>query len=254
MNDSVARFSSRVENYVKYRPGYPAEIVGLLASECSLTPDSVIADIGSGPGNLSELFLKHGNQVFAVEPNQAMRAAAEGILGAFSNFKSIDGSADATKLDPASIDFITAGQAFHWFDQECSRKEFLRILRPDGWVVLVWNERRVKATPFLRDYEAFLIKYGTDYQRVRHENVQKDLLPFFAPEKFKEVSLRNLQVFDLRGLKGRLLSNSYAPEPGSPDYQPMIEELQSIFATHEEDGKVTVEYDAKVYYGHLRSR
>ena len=254
MVDSIQRFSTRVGNYANYRPGYPAEIIGLLVSECGLTTDSVIADIGSGPGNLAEIFLNHGNQVFAVEPSPGMREAAERGLGSYPNFISIDGSAEATTLGEGSVDIVAAGQAFHWFDQESARREFVRILRAEGCVVLVWNERRLEATPFLRDYENFLIKFGTDYQRIRHENVQNDLHPFFAPGSFKVAVLENRQAFDLDGLTGRVLSNSYSPEPGNPNYQPMVEELRALFEQHQAGGLVTIEYHAKVYFGHLRLR
>src|ERR1043165_851495 len=132
MSQSVERFSSRIADYIKYRPGYPAEIVTLLKTDCGLTPDSVVADIGSGTGKLTELFLKNGNIVFGVEPNVGMRSAAKQILGNFSNFKSIDGNAESTGLETSSVDFITAGQAFHWFDPDNFKVEARRILKADG--------------------------------------------------------------------------------------------------------------------------
>jgi ubiquinone/menaquinone biosynthesis C-methylase UbiE len=251
MPDSIDRFSSRVDNYVKYRPGYPREIIDLLVAECGLTPESVVADIGSGTGIVAELFLRHGNKVYGVEPNREMREAAERLLKAHANFKSIDGKAEATTLDGQSVDFVTAGQAFHWFDQEKARKEFTRILQPQGWAVLIWNERRLDSTPFLRAYEDLLLKYGTDYERVRHENVYEDIRSFFAPESFKFADFDNLQTFDFEGLKGRIFSASYTPEPGHPSFDPMLEQLLAIFSTHQKSGKVTIEYDTRVYYGQL---
>jgi SAM-dependent methyltransferase len=253
MADSIKRFSSRVENYIKYRPGYPGEIINLLASQCALTPESVIADIGSGTGILSELFLQHGNRVYGVEPNREMHAAAEQYLKGYAYFTSIDGKAEATMLADDSVDFVIAGQAFHWFDQEKARREFVRILKPEGWVILIWNERRLSSTPFLRAYEELFLKYGTDYEQVRHENVYEDIASFFAPGGFRAATFDNFQTLDFDGLQGRAVSASYTPEPGHSNYGPMLEELVQIFQSHQEDGKVTIEYDTKIYYGHLRA-
>src|SRR5688572_11145173 len=155
--DSATRFSNRVDDYIKYRPGYPGAIVDFLTAACGLTPAAVIADVGSGTGILSELFLKQGNRVFGVEPNQEMREAAERILAGYPSFTSVAGSAEATSLPAQSVDYITAAQAFHWFERERARAEFERILKPGGWVLLLWNERRTDTTAFLRDYEELLL-------------------------------------------------------------------------------------------------
>ena len=251
MSDSVTRFSSRVADYARYRPTYSAAVIDLLTSECGLNENSIIADVGSGTGILSEIFLKNGNRVLAVEPNAPMRQVAERSFKDFEKFVSVDATAEATTLEPSSVDFITAAQAFHWFDRNRARTEFLRILRPDGWVVLIWNERRVDSTPFLRDYEDLLLRYGTDYARVRHENVDSHINEFFAPKAVTLRSLENLQHFDYEGLKGRTRSASYTPEPGDPNFELLFSELQQIFKAHRVDGMVTVEYDTRVYYGQL---
>ncbi len=251
MKDSVSRFSNRVENYARYRPGYPPAVIDILKADCGLTEAAIIADVGSGTGILSELFLKNGNPLFGIEPNAVMRGAAEGFMTAYANFVSIDAVAEKTSLQPASVDFITAGQAFHWFDRDKTRKEFSRILKPAGWVVIIWNERRLNSTPFLRDYESLLLRYGTDYEKVRHENVVGEIAHFFAPHTFKLKSLKNLQQFDFESLKGRLCSASYTPEPGHPDFEPMLSKLEEIFDLHKNRGAVTFEYDTRVYYGHL---
>src|SRR5688572_15000399 len=156
MTHHQSRFSSRVENYIKFRPGYPKEVIDILKTDCGLTESSKVADIGSGTGILSELFLKNGNRVFGVEPNEPMRTAAERLLSAFPEFVSVDGSAEATRLEAGSMDFVAAGQAFHWFDRDAAKTEFKRILKPEGWVVLIWNERSIDSTPFLREYEKLL--------------------------------------------------------------------------------------------------
>jgi ubiquinone/menaquinone biosynthesis C-methylase UbiE len=252
MNDPTKRFSSRVENYVKYRPGYPPAILDLLARECRLTKESAIADVGSGTGILTELFLKTGNRVSAVEPNQEMRAAAERSLGGHPGFKSVAGTAETTTLPAQSVDIITASQAFHWFHRERTRREFVRILKPDGWVVLIWNDRKTASSTFLKAYEELLQLYATNYATIDHKQIDANVIrAFFEPGTFKLSVFENRQVFDFEGLKGRLLSSSYAPEPGHPKHGPMLEKLAAIFREHQDEGSVAFEYDTLVYYGHL---
>ena len=251
MSQSVERFSSRVENYAKYRPGYPTQIVALLQTDCGLVPQSVIADIGSGTGKLSELFLKNRNVVLGVEPNKGMRLAAERILAEYPNFKSVVGTAETTTLDDASVDFITAGQAFHWFKPANARIEASRILKPGGWVALIWNVRKLQSSTFLGDYEALLLKYATDYQNVRHENAEASIEGFFAPQAVTLKIFPNEQVVDLGGLKGSMRSSSYTPEPEHPNFSPLVHELEQIFDKHQRNGRVVFDYDTKVFYGHL---
>jgi len=254
MLNSTQRFSSRVDDYVKYRPGYPVAILDLLRQECSLTSASTIADIGSGTGILTELLLKNGNPVFGVEPNREMRGAAELLLGNYTAFKSVPGTAEATTLSDNSIDMITAGQAFHWFDRDSAHREFLRILKPAGWVALIWNDRNITARPFFKAYEDLLLTYGTDYAAVSHKHADATAIgSFFGPGGFKQAAFPNQQVFDFEGLRGRLLSSSYAPEAGHPKHLPMLNALDAIFRDHEAGGKVTFEYDTAVYYGRLSS-
>ena len=249
MSDFTQRFSSRVENYSKYRPGYPKEVIETLKTECGLTADSIIADIGSGTGILAEIFLQNGNSVSGVEPNREMREAGERLLKRYPNFSSIAGRAEATVLGAQSVDFITAGQAFHWFDRTATKVEFTRIIRPEGWVVLIWNERLV-TTPFLVDYEQLVKSYAIDYAQVDHRRIDSDIISdFFSPASFKVERFRNVQVFDYEGLKGRMVSSSYVPEPGSPDYEPMIDRLKQIFQTYQDEGKVVVEYETLTYFG-----
>jgi SAM-dependent methyltransferase len=253
MSSNTERFSTRVENYVKYRPGYPPAVVGLLGEECGLAPSSVVADVGSGTGILSELLLKNGNRVYGVEPNREMREAGERLLRAYENFTSVDGRAEATTLPDASVDLITAGQAMHWFEPDATRREFARILRPGGWVVVVWNERLTEGTPFLEEYERLLLDYGTDYREVSHKYAEDSLIePFFGAGRARLRTFENRQVFDFEGLRGRLLSASYVPEPGHPNHPPMLRELAALFERHQTGGKVSVDYETKVYYGQLK--
>jgi SAM-dependent methyltransferase len=249
---SVERFSSRVDDYIRYRPTYPSAIVDLLEEECGLTPQSVIADIGSGTGKLSQILLDNGNLVIGVEPNSGMREAAETILADYKTFQSVDGSAEATTLPDASVNFVLAGQAFHWFDPVKSKLECKRVLKPNGWVALIWNERRVETTPFLRAYEQLLLTFGTDYQEVRHDSGTALIEGFFAPNKPKTAQFFNFQKFDLAGLTGRLRSSSYTPEPSDPRFEPMITKLKNIFNEHQEAGWVQFEYDTRVFYERLQ--
>lgn len=249
---STVRFSSRVENYIKYRPGYPSGVTKTLAKACRLTEKSVFADIGSGTGILSELFLKNGNRVFGVEPNREMREAGERLLKKYPNFSSVEGTAEATTLPESSADFITASQAFHWFGRKRARKEFARILKPNGWAVLIWNERLTDASPFLGAYEELLQKYGTDYAAVDHRNVDADAIAkFFVPQPFALRKFKNQQVLDFDGAKGRLLSTSYTPEPCYPNYQPLLDALRAIFDKHHSDGRVSFDYVTLMYFGRL---
>jgi len=251
MIDSTQRFSSRVENYIKYRPGYPAGVLDLLREKCGLTRDSRVADVGSGTGILTELFLRNGNRVFAVEPNREMRKAAERLLGKYPNLTSVSGTAETTTLKDRGVDFITASQAFHWFDREQARREFPRILKSGGWTVLIWNER-VIASPFAKAYEHLLRTYGTDYEAVNHKHTDAKIIgPFFGANGCAQADFPNRQVFDWEALKGRLLSSSYAPEPGHPKHIPMLEALSGLFSKYQSNGKVVFEYDTLVYYGRL---
>jgi SAM-dependent methyltransferase len=248
----TARFSDRVENYVRYRPGYPAEVLELLRAECGLRPDRVVADIASGTGIFTRLLLENGNSVFAVEPNAAMREMGMHQLDAFDRLVSVAGTAEETTLRSASVDFVTSAQAAHWFDLPLARAEFVRILRPEGWCVLIWNERRTASTPFLRDYENVLLTYGTDYKDVRHERTTAMIHEFFAPTSYQERVFTLRQRFDYEGLAGRLLSSSYAPLEGHPSHTPMVQELLKLFRAHAKGGEVEFEYDTRVYYAQLR--
>lgn len=252
VHDATQRFSSRVAHYVRYRPGYPAEILQLLHSECGLTPESVVADIASGTGIFTRLLLENGNQVWGVEPNPQMRQAAEDLLAGFPRFTSVAATAEATTLKPKSVDFVTAAQAAHWFDRDKARNEFRQVLKPGGCVVLLWNERRTDSTPFLREYEQLLLTFGTDYQEVRHERTTEEIDEFFAPSPYQERIFNNRQEVDYQGLEGRLLSSSYTPQPDDPRHAPMLAELRHIHEIHNVSGLVTLEYATRVYFGQLK--
>jgi SAM-dependent methyltransferase len=249
--DPAGRFSSRAGDYLRYRPSYPQEVISLLEQECGLNENSVVADIGSGTGFLTKLFLDRGCSVHGVEPNAEMRRAGEAYLASYPNFHSIDGTAEHTGLPDASVDLVTAGQAFHWFDANTARAEFRRILRPPCWVALIWNERRVSGG-FLEGYEDLLNRWAPEYKVVDHRRIDVDLISsFFGHDNWKLATFDNQQIFDFSGVRGRLSSSSYAPPPGSETFQPMMDELERLFREHQEGGKLRFLYDTKVYYGKL---
>jgi SAM-dependent methyltransferase len=258
MNSPTQRFSSRVENYVKYRPTYPREVIELLERNCGLTPDSVVADLGSGTGFLTQLFLEFGCRVFGVEPNKEMREAGEHFLRDYlhlesdgderNGFISLNGTAEATSLPDRSVDFIVAGQSFHWFNVNEARREFRRILQPRGWVALIWNARQIDTSPFLRAYENLLLAYCAEYNEVAARYADTTGLEI----DFKYATFENAQYFDFDGLKGRLLSSSYAPEESHPNHSLMLDELRRIFDAHQTNGTVAFLYTTEVFYGRIQ--
>lgn len=251
-SDPTQRFSNRVNNYVRYRPRYPKSILTTLTQACGLTQHAAIADLGSGTGFLSELFLANGNSVWAVEPNAEMRTAAEVLLKQVPQFHSVSGRAEATTLAEQSVDFVVAGQAFHWFSRDRTRQECLRILRPQGWVVLIWNKRKTTATPFLVTYEQLLQQYAVDYSEVtQRQEAAADLDRFYGLGQFTQRTFDHQQTFDWLGLKGRLLSSSYMPDINHPNYQPTLTALAEVFADFAVDGKVQFLYETQMYFGRL---
>lgn len=251
MIDPTRRFSNRVADYIRSRPSYPPALIDLLRAACGLTPSATVADIGSGTGILTRLLLATGATVYGIEPNDAMRAAAESLIGDQPRFVSVAATAEATTLPPASVDLITAAQAFHWFDRQRTRQEWRHILTPDGWVALIWNDRRPDATPFLRAYEDLLRRFGTDYQAVNHRNIDRAALAMFFGGTVHEATFPHEQRFDFEGLKGRLLSSSYVPAADDPRAVPMLESLRAIFESFNQGGTVALQYDTRVFYGRL---
>ncbi len=244
--DPKKRFSSRVENYIKYRPSYPLKIIDFLKEKRILAEDTVIADIGSGTGILTKFFLDNGNPVYGIEPNKDMREAAEKHLQVYTRFSSLEGSAESTGLEENCIDFITAGQSFHWFDVVEAKKEFKRILKPNGNVALIWNNRGKAGTDFNSSYENFILKFGTDYKEIKKNDGNVDLFFNYQKETFY-----NFQELDFTSFKGRVLSSSYIPLADNPIFPKMILELENLFNKHQRNGIIRIEYDTEVYIGKL---
>lgn len=250
-DDSTQRFTDRVADYVKYRPDYPREVVTFLHTTCGLAEGARVADIGAGTGISSRLFLEAGHPVVAVEPNQAMRAAADAWLSHYAGYASVAGTAESTSLDNASVDLVIAAQAFHWFDPATARREFARILKPRGLIALMWNSRLLEGTPFLADYEALLQRFGVDYQAVSERYGDDDSMAAWFGDAFThKASFPHAQRLDFEGLKGRLMSSSYAPKVGHPNHQPMLAALRELFDRTAHDGTVDFAYETRVYVGH----
>jgi SAM-dependent methyltransferase len=241
------RFSDRVDNYARYRPTYPQTIISYLREAIHLNRKHVIADIGSGTGIFSELFLKHGFGVTGVEPNEAMRLAGEAHLGHNPHFISVDGKAEATGLPAGSVDLITVAQAFHWMEPEATKSEFRRILKAGGHTLLVWN-LRLTDTPFLKRLDDLKKEIGKNYEAIHGSHANEAAIrDFFSPAEVIIKTFRHAQIMDFESLKGQLLSSSYMPLEGSPGYEEMIAQLGELFERYKENGQVNMEYETRLF-------
>ena len=252
-SDSTERFSSRVADYVRYRPDYPPALLDWLHHDIGVPTETLVADIGAGTGISTRLFLASGHPVIAVEPNAAMRAAAEHWLAPdYLRLKLVDGTAEATTLADDSVGLVAAAQAFHWFDTAAVRREWARILHPGGMALVFWNSRLLDASPFLIGYEQLLLEFGTDYTQVAERYQDDDAMrAWFGPGLRGLASFPNVQRMDLDGLRGRLLSSSYAPQAGHQRHGPMLDALQQLFDAHAVDGQVAFEYHTRAFVGTL---
>jgi len=249
---STARFSDRVDDYVHYRPDYPVALLEWLQRELGVDRSWLLADIGAGTGISSKMFLDAGYRVAAVEPNAPMRAAAEQWLHTYDGFHAVDGTANATGLADASVDLVTVAQAFHWFDEEATRREFARILRPRGLAAIWWNSRRLTGTRFLEGYEALLKTYGTDYTCVAERYADDVRMRAWFGDGYRgSASFEHGQRLDFEALWGRLMSSSYAPQAGHPKHEPMLHALRELFDACAEHGTVSFDYDTRIFAGHM---
>jgi SAM-dependent methyltransferase len=251
--DPLRRFTCRVDNYVRYRPAYPDALVRHLAGAARIDRTSFVADVGSGTGIFTKLLLDLGATVFAVEPNAAMRRAAELWLAKFPHFRSVDGAAERTGLGDRCVSLVTCAQAFHWFDRSAARDEFMRILRPGGLCALIWNTPVSAGSPFAEGFEDIKLRYGTDFRQVRHENIEREptFAAFFGNREWERLAFENSQALDLAGLVGRVLSSSYAPGEDDPRHAPMLAALKALFDRCQRDGKVRIEYETELFLGRL---
>ena len=245
------RFTDRVGDYSRYRPDYPARAVTWIAQRAGLGPGDPVADVGSGTGILTARLLDAGFAVWAVEPNTAMRLAAEQALGGRPGFTSVHGTAEDTTLPAASVRLVTAAQAYHWFRPDAARAEFLRILAPGGWCALIWNERATAGSPLLEAYDALLVRHCPVYPAVGRAAPKSDLEFLFQESGWIEHRLPNSQAMDLEGLKGRARSASYVPPPGDPAHDQIMAGLEELFARFARDGAVEFPYITEIFMGRL---
>ncbi|EIQ1514519.1 class I SAM-dependent methyltransferase [Vibrio parahaemolyticus] len=251
MPNSIDRFSSRVADYDKYRPSYPLDLVNKLVEQSNLNQRSVIADIGSGTGVFTELLLNQGVKVIGIEPNDAMRHSAENKLNHKANFTSLNATAESTRLKKGSIDLITAAQSFHWFNKDKVIPEFRRILKPNGVLALVWNQRCVEQD-FQTAYDEILRKYSKDYDSVNHKNLKDNEVPqFFDSNRMEAYTYSNEQLFDYEGLLGRIRSSSYCPLPGTTEYSRLVKELEVVFNQFSLQGQIKFKYQSHLFIGQI---
>jgi len=248
----VERFTGRAAAYSKYRPGYPAEILNILNSEIGFGQDKTVADIGSGTGLLSKLFLQNGNTVFGVEPNDEMRSLAEQSLSSFPNFVSVRGSAENSTLPDSSVDLVTVGQALHWFDRQRTTGEFARILKENGYVCIAYNDRNMNDV-FMQGYEAIIAKHARD--RANVPEVGDDYLSkVFRDGKYSKFTLRNEQFLDFEGLLGRIVSASYMPNVTDQGrFQALREDASLLFKASGQTGTVRLLYDTVILLGQIQN-
>jgi ubiquinone/menaquinone biosynthesis C-methylase UbiE len=241
------RFSDRVDDYVKYRPGYPTEMIEFLTAKIGLRPGLVVADIGSGTGISTQVFLKNGQRVYAVEPNKAMREAAEKALSEWDSFTSVEGSSEQTHVPSQCCDLINVAQAFHWMEPVATKREFRRILKDGGWISLIWNERQVGESAFSLAYEQIIGKYAIDYEQVKHQNVDElKIRSFLGPTMVKTV-FNNAQELNLEQLVGRLVSASYMPGRDHASFEAMIADIEEIFNREAINGIVKINYMTQIF-------
>lgn len=248
------RFTSRVENYVRYRPNYPSALLPLVIEQTGLGTDWEIADVGSGPGNLTRLFLENGYSVTGIEPNDAMREAGEELLAKYPRFRSMNGTAEATTLPSRSIDLVTAGQAFHWFEPAATRAEFSRILRGGGWVALIWNKRPEGSAPILDAWGDLLREHSPEYSRVavRDDAAEAGMAVLFGGNRYQKFVLPHAQELDAEAFWGRMISSSYTPLPGEPGHDELKERSQALFDEYATGGIVRFPYETQVFIGTIR--
>ncbi len=247
--DAALRFSDRVDDYARHRPGYPPALADWLLAEVPLQPGDVVADVGAGTGLFTRSLLAAGLRVLAVEPNAPMRAAAIDLLGGVPGFSIIEGTGEATGLPGRSVKLVTVAQAFHWFDPVAAARECLRVLVPGGKVALIWNLRRIDST-FARDYEALLMRHCADYAAGMPEQADAEVIHrFFAAHTLRSTQFDNAQSLDFDGLRGRLLSSSYTPKADDPARTRLLAALRPLFDAHAVDGRVSFDYDTRVFLG-----
>jgi len=245
------RFTGLAEIYARCRPSYPVAAIDAILSRTNLRPGSVLVDVGSGTGISSRVFAARGLSVIGIEPNADMRQQAEAALADLPGPKPVyrAGQAEATGLPEAKADAVLAAQAFHWFEPAAALTEFHRIVRPGGWVILMWNERD-PSDPFTAAYGA-LIRSAPEAAAIEVPRGRAGEVLFTSPlfEGAERQVFVNSQELDLDALLGRAFSASYAPHSGEAA-QLFAAALQEVFECFERNGRVVLHYETSVYLAH----
>lgn len=247
--DPKQLFTDRAEDYAKYRPNYPEALLHELSA---IGEGGTIVDVGSGTGIFSALLTRLSATIVGVEPNAAMRAQAERNLANCSNFRSVEGSAEALPFDDESVKLVTVAQAFHWFDRSKFKSECRRVLQRPGWVALVWNLRKAGQEGFFADYEQILRTHAPTYKASGHQNESDQQFQEFFDGEFEQKTFSNPQFLFWEELLGRAKSASYFPREGDETYESAITALQTAFDKHKRGGRVDFDYTTELYLGTVK--
>jgi SAM-dependent methyltransferase len=241
---AAARYIGRQDWYDRGRPDYPAEVMKHLAASPGVAPAARIADIGAGTGIFSEALLRHGYEVWAVEPNAAMLANARQRCAQFPRFRAVPARAESTTLDDDSVDAVTVGQALHWFEPELARPELLRILRRGGSMIFVWNERRRSGSPFAGALDGLLQKSLPAYQDRLAIGSSAEAISreFLGHDRFRCVAIDHAHSLDAEDLVAMVMSLSFAPRPDEPLAERLASLLRRLHSEHAVADKVTLSY------------
>ena len=248
MESNIDKFTGKAENYEKFRPSYPIEILNSFY-DYNLNQNSIIADIGSGTGKLTKIFLENGNIVYAVEPNDDMRNMAISTLNEYKNFISIKGSAEITTLQNKIIDFVTVGQAFHWFNPLKALDEFKRILKNNGVLALVWNNGKTSSA-FMQEYENILDNIK-NHNNKNHRDISDETIEKYYSKDYKKLTVENIHELNFNEILGRVLSSSCSPKENTKEYYETRNLLKEIFNKYKQNDKIIIEYETVIYIGRL---